>query len=72
MICNANDFVRLVSGISLTAAEKESLADYLIKNAELKKEFSGKHIAVASFAAVMAVGAICAVRGIKQDKFNMR
>lgn len=72
MICNVNDFVRLVSGISLTAAEKENMTNYLIKNAEAKKELSGKHIAVASFAAVLAVGAIYAVKGIKQDKFNMR
>lgn len=69
---NVNDFVRLVSGISLTAAEKESLVDYLIKNAEPRKEFSGKHIAVVSFAAVLAAGAIYVLKGRKQDRFNMR
>lgn len=66
------EYVRLVNKISLAKQSEEQILKNLIKNAEAKKEFSGKYIAVASFAAVLAVGAVYAVKGLKQDKFNVR
>lgn len=65
------EYIRLISGIQMPQTNREQIEEYLVKNADVKKEISGKYIAVASFAAALAIGAIYAVKGSK-DKFNVR
>lgn len=72
MTYNENDFIRVVGSLALTQPEKDKMSEFLIKNMGTKKELSGKHIAVVSCAAVVAVGVYYALKGHKQDKFNVR
>ena len=72
MDSSIKEYVRLVKAITLPQANKEKIEEYFIKNADTKKEITGKHIAVASFAAAVAVGAYYAVKGSRQDRFNVR
>lgn len=65
------EYIRLIREIALPESSREKVEEYLIKNADVKKEISGKYIAVASFAAALAIGAIYVVKGSK-DKFNVR
>lgn len=61
------EFIRLVSSISLLQTEKDRIAENIIKKSAQKREFSGKYIAAASFVAVLAVGAYLTVRGNRQN-----
>ena len=58
-----NEYIRLVGSLSLGNAEKERITDYVIKNSLGRREIQGKHVAVASAVAVLAVGTIFIARG---------
>ncbi len=69
---SVNEFTRIIGSLSLPQSKKEETAEFLIKNADNKKELSGKYIAAASCAVVLAAGMFYALKGFKQDKFNVR
>lgn len=69
---NVKEYARLINKISLSQKDKEQIIKNLIAEVDDKREISGKYIAVASVFAVLAVGAVYAVKGLKQDKFNVR
>ena len=62
-----NEFVRLIGALSINESSKERIAEFLIRNESVKKETSGKYVAVASAVAFVAVGTFLLTRGIKQD-----
>ena len=72
MIYSINEFTRVIGGLSLSQSKKDEIAEFLMKNADNKKELSAKHIAVASCAVVLVAGVFYALKGFKQDKFNVR
>ena len=62
-----NEFVRIISSLSLNQSRKESIAKYLIQKNNERKETSTKYVAAASAVAFLAVGTFLVARGIKQD-----
>lgn len=61
------EYIRLIGSLSLNQSGKDRVTDFLIKNIEDRKEFSGKYVAVASAVAFLAVGTYFIARGMKQD-----
>lgn len=63
---SVNEFTRIMGGLSLPQSQRDEISEYLIKNAGSKKELSGKHIAVASCAVVLAAGVFYAIKGLSE------
>ena len=61
-----NEFVRIISSLSLNQSKKERIAKYLTQKNNERKETSTKYVA-ASAVAFLAVGTFLVARGIKQD-----
>ncbi|MBE6772215.1 MAG: hypothetical protein E7547_08735 [Ruminococcaceae bacterium] len=61
------EYVRLIGSISLPKSDRIRIAEQLIKDRMIKKEIPKKYFAAASVAVVLTVGAVMAVRGMKQD-----
>lgn len=66
-----SEYARLIGSISLSQSDKERIAEQLFRGKLSKKEISKKYVAAASVFAVLAVGTVMAVRGIKQDVNNI-
>lgn len=62
-----SEFIRVVGSLSLSKSKKEQIIDYLVQGSENHKEISGKHVAVASAVAFLAVGTYLFAKNIKQD-----
>ncbi len=60
------EYIRLIGSLSLNESGRERITDFLINNS-VKKEFSGKYVAVASAVAFVAVGTYLLAKGMKQD-----
>ncbi len=60
--CNIKEYTRLINSISLAQSDKDRIVENLIKKRSIKKEISGKQVAVASVAAVLAFGVFYAVK----------
>ena len=62
-----NEFVRIISSLSLNQSKKERIAKYLTQKNNERKETSTKYVAAASAVTFLAVGTFLVARGIKQD-----
>lgn len=63
-----NNYVRLMSSISLSQSDKQKIEDELLRQINaVKKEISKKYFVAASAAAVIATGIFLAMREKRQD-----
>ena len=62
-----SEYARLLGSISLSQSDKERIAEQLFRENLTRKEIPKKYVAAASIFAVLAVGTVMAVRGMKQD-----
>ena len=53
---NIEEYVRLVKDISMSSADRERIAELIMKKAPLRKEFSKNYVAAASVAVIVALG----------------